>query len=100
MHSPQMRLARALYHEWRLLPDRERGRIAPIAREVKGLALDLRGQFDAIRAEAELALANEGLAIVILEAVEADRSRPESEVQALRRHLQSELYRAALPQAA
>ena len=83
-----------------MLPERQRSRIAPTAREVKELALDLRGQFDAIRAEAELALANEGLAILILEAVESDRSRDLSEVEALRRHLQAELYRAAIPQAA
>lgn len=100
MHSPQLRLARALYHEWRMLPDRQRGRLAPLAREVKELALDLRWQLDSRTAEAELALANEGLAIVIMEAVEADRHRPRSEVEALRSYLQDELFRAALPKAA
>jgi hypothetical protein len=98
--SPQLRLARALYHEWRLLPERERGRLAPHAREVKELALDLRGHVSSTDAEAELALANESLAIVILEAVERDRERPESEVAAVREYLQRELYRAALPRAA
>jgi hypothetical protein len=100
MSSPQLRLARALYHEWRLLPDRERGRIAPVAREVKELALDLRGHVDMAAAEAELGLANEGLAILILEAVEADSRREPADVEALRAHLQNELYRAAVPQAA
>lgn len=100
MHSPQLRLARALYHEWRLLPERERGRTAAVAREVKELALDLRGHFDARGAEAELALANEALAIVILDSIEADRGRCDSDVEALRVYLQSQLYRAAIPQAA
>jgi hypothetical protein len=65
MHSPQMRLARALYQEWRLLPDTERGRIAPLAREVKELALDLRGATDRAGAESELRLANQALATVL-----------------------------------
>jgi surfactin synthase thioesterase subunit len=60
MH-PELRRARALYHEWRSLPDRERKRLAPFAREVKELALDLRGHVDGAGAERELALANETL---------------------------------------
>jgi hypothetical protein len=93
--SPQLRLARALYHEWRLLPERERGRTAAIAREVKELALDLRGHTNPYDAEAELAMANEGLAIVIMDAIERDRRREPSEVEAMRAYLQQELFRAA-----
>ena len=100
MLSPQLRLARALYHEWRLLPDRERRRIEPIAREVKELALDLRGNMDRATAEAGLAMATEGLAIAIMEAAEADRKRPAAEVEALRSYLQAELYRATPARAA
>jgi hypothetical protein len=100
MQSPQLRLARTLYHEWRLLPDRDRRRLEPMAEEVKGLALDLRGYLDRATAEASLAMANEGLAIAIMEAAERDRKRPASEVAALRNYLQAELYRAALSRAA
>lgn len=60
MH-PELRLARALYHEWRLLPQREMARLAPFAREVKELALDLRGHCDSSAAELELAQANDAL---------------------------------------
>jgi hypothetical protein len=100
MHSPQLRLARALYQEWRQLPDRERGRLAPLAREVKELALDLRWEMDSTRAEAELAEANRALAIVVMKAVQADPTRPESEVEALRDYLRDELRRAQVRRAA
>jgi hypothetical protein len=60
MH-PELRRARALYHEWRLLPQREMARLAPFAREVKELALDLRGQTNSAAAERELAAANNAL---------------------------------------
>jgi hypothetical protein len=59
--NPELRRARALYHEWRLLPQREMARLAPLAREVKELALDLRGHSDSSAAEAELAHANDAL---------------------------------------
>lgn len=68
MH-PELRRARVLYHEWRLLPDLERGRLAPHAREIKELALDLRGQVDATAAAAELALANQSFAAVLYAAI-------------------------------
>ena len=100
MHSPQLRLARTLYHEWRILPPRERRRIASLAEEVKELALDLRGMIDRGRAEAELALANETLAIAVMEAAEHDRTRSDADIDALRRYLQAELSRAALSAAA
>ena len=64
MH-PELRTARALYHEWRLLPERERCRIAPFAREVKELALDMRGQVDVEAAAHELAEANAALNAVL-----------------------------------
>ena len=60
MH-PELRRARWLYHEWRLLPQRELARLAPFAREVKELALDMRGHADSVAAERELALANDAL---------------------------------------
>jgi hypothetical protein len=60
MH-PELRRARSLYHEWRLLPERERARLAPFAREVKELALDLRGHVNNPSAELELADANDAL---------------------------------------
>src|SRR3954447_19727821 len=64
MH-PELRRARTLYYEWRCLPDRERGRIAPFAREVKELALDLRGHENAHDAELELAQANDALSTIL-----------------------------------
>jgi hypothetical protein len=60
MH-PELRRARGLYHEWRLLPQREMARLAPFAREVKDLALDLRGEVDSVAAERDLAGANDAL---------------------------------------
>jgi hypothetical protein len=60
MHAELSR-ARALYFEWRLLPERERGRVAPFAHEVKELALDLRGREDPDEAVRELTLANDAL---------------------------------------
>jgi hypothetical protein len=68
MH-PELRRARNLYHEWRLLPDVERGRLAPHAREVKELALDLRGHVNSAAAEEELALANQSFAAVLYAAI-------------------------------
>jgi hypothetical protein len=64
MH-PELRRARSLYYEWRCLPDRERGRLAPFARDVKELALDLRGHHDAAEAEHELARVNDALSAIL-----------------------------------
>jgi len=94
MLPPQLRLARTLYREWQLLDEPGRSRIAPIAREVKDLALELRGHFDRRGAEAELAAANEALAIVIVEA--ATGTPDEAEI---RRHIQREFTRATLDSA-
>ena len=65
--NPELRRARILYYEWRCLPERERGRVAPFAREVKELALDLRGHTgaDAAEAERELEQANSALAAIL-----------------------------------
>jgi hypothetical protein len=67
MH-PELRRARNLYHDWRILGERERGRIEPLAREVKELALDLRGHADTAEAVRELALANDALAMILRDA--------------------------------
>jgi hypothetical protein len=62
---PELRRARSLYDEWRVLSERDRGRIAPFAREVKELALDLRGHVDSRAAERELAQANDALEAIL-----------------------------------
>lgn len=64
MH-PDLRAARALYHEWRHLPVPDRERAAPLAREVKAQALDLRGHVDIAAAARKLAAANAALAEVL-----------------------------------
>ncbi len=66
MH-PELRRARGLYHEWRCLPERERGRLAPFAREVKELALDLRGHVESADAERELAYANDAMRAMLIQ---------------------------------
>lgn len=48
-----------------MLSERDRGRIAPFAREVKELALDLRGHVDSGAAERELAQANDALDAIL-----------------------------------
>ena len=68
MH-PELRKARSLYDEWRHLPEMPRARLAPHAREVKELALDLRGHVDSTAAAAELALANQSFAAVLYAAI-------------------------------
>jgi hypothetical protein len=100
MHSAQIRLARTLYHEWRLLPERERARLAPLAREVKDLALDVRGAADAPRAAAELTLANEAFASSLIQAAERCPDLSDEDFEALRGYIRAEQYRAALPRAA
>jgi hypothetical protein len=60
MHA-ELRRARALYFEWRLLNERERAHVATFAREVKELALDLRGREDSGQAVRELTQANDAL---------------------------------------
>lgn len=64
MH-PELRRARSLYHDWRCLPEPEQERAARFAREVKDLALDLRGYDDASGAERALARANDALAAAV-----------------------------------
>ena len=94
MLTPQLRLARTLYREWQLLDEPARARIAPIAREVKDLALELRGHIDRAAAEAELGEANEALAIVIVEAAAGTAEEAD-----IRRHVEREFTRAALDSA-
>ena len=60
MH-PELRRARALYYEWRQLPERESEELAPFALDVKELALDLRGHADHTEALLELERANDTL---------------------------------------
>ena len=91
MLTPQMKLARTLYREWQLLDEPKRARLAPIAREVKDVALELRGRFDRGAAEAELAQANEALAIVLIEAIAG-----EPDEAAVRKHIEAEFTRASL----
>lgn len=67
--DPELRTARSLYYEWRCLPERDRERLAPFARKVKELALDLRGHDDQREALTELAHANEALSTVLRYAV-------------------------------
>jgi hypothetical protein len=62
---PELRTARSLYYEWRCLPERDKQRLAPFARKVKELALDLRGYDDPREALTELSHANEALSMVM-----------------------------------
>jgi hypothetical protein len=63
--DPELQRARRLYHAWRGLGERDRGRVAPLAREVKELALDLRGYAEMDAAVRELALANDALEVIL-----------------------------------
>lgn len=66
MH-PELRRARSLYYDWRCLPDPLRARLSPFAREVKELALDLRGHAagDVDAAARDLAQANTALEAIL-----------------------------------
>ena len=94
MLTPQLRLARTLYREWQQLEEPGRSRVAPIAREVKELALELRGRLDRGAAEHELGEANEALAILIVKAVAGTRDEA-----AIRMHIEREFTRATLDSA-
>ena len=67
-----IRVARLLHARWRLLPEADRSRIAPMAEDLKARALDLRGAPDRDRAEADLRAANETFAAALVETAEAD----------------------------
>jgi len=86
-----IRIARTLYGRWRLLAPADRLRLAPLAEEAKGRALELRGSPDPD--EPGLTAANETLAAAIIETAEADPELREVEVRRLREDLRRELER-------
>ena len=90
-----IRVARALYGRWRLLPEPDRKRLAPLAEDAKDKALSLRGAGDRDRAEVELRAASETLAAALVETAEADPELDEEEVRGLREDLRRELERLA-----
>jgi uncharacterized membrane protein YebE (DUF533 family) len=90
-----IRVARALYSRWRLLPQADRERIAPLAEDAKDKALSARGAGDRPRAAAELRAASETLAAALVETAEADPEVDEAEVRQLREDLRRELERLA-----
>jgi hypothetical protein len=92
-----VRVARSLYGRWRLMPDRDRERIASYAEDAKEKALAVRGTPAPERAaaEADLRAANESLAAAMVESAEADPEVAAEEVEALREDLRRELERLA-----
>lgn len=90
-----IRLARTLHARWQRLGGEERERLAPLARDARERALDLRGTGDRERAERELRAANESLAAAIVASAEADPEVAEDEVAGLREDLRRELDRLA-----
>ncbi len=88
-----VRVARSLHGRWRRLSAKERGRLGPLAHDVRERALDLRGAADPQTAGRELQEANEKLADAMVESAEADPDASESEVRRLREDLSSELER-------
>jgi hypothetical protein len=90
-----VRVARALYSRWRLLPEADRRRLAPLAEDAKDKALSVRGAADRPRAEAELRGASETLAAALVETAEADPEIDPEEVRSLREDLRRELERLA-----
>jgi hypothetical protein len=90
-----VRVVRALYSRWRLLPRADRERIAPLAENAKEKALSLRGATDRPQAEADLRGASETLAAALVETAEADPEVDEAEVRQLREDLRLELERLA-----
>jgi hypothetical protein len=90
-----IRVARGLYSRWRVLPEADRARIAPLAEIAKDKALSLRGAADRQRAEAELRGASETLAAALVESAEADPEVDAQEVRQLRDDLRRELDRLA-----
>jgi hypothetical protein len=90
-----IRVARGLYGRWRVLPEADRVRLAPLAEIAKDKALSLRGAADRRRAEAELCGASETLAAALVETADADPEVGDEEVQQLRDDLRRELDRLA-----
>jgi hypothetical protein len=88
-----VRVTRSLYGRWRVLPEADRERLAPLAEEAKQRALELRGARDQVRARAELHAASQTLAAALVERAEADAEVGEDEVRLLREDLRLELQR-------
>jgi hypothetical protein len=88
-------VTRALYGRWRRMSAAARQRLEPLAEEVKGRALDLRGLIDPADAERDLREANERFAEAMVETAAADPEVSEAEVRELRADLARELERLA-----
>jgi hypothetical protein len=95
MVGQAIRVARGLYSRWRVLPEADRVRLAPLAEIAKDKALSLRGAANRRRAEAELRGASETLAAALVETADADPDVGEGEVRQLRDDLRRELDRFA-----
>ncbi len=93
--SLPVRLARTLHSRWLRMGTDDRERLAPLARDARDRALDLRGTNDREAAERELNAANESLAAAIVASAEADPEVDEAEVAGLRADLRRELDRLA-----
>jgi hypothetical protein len=90
-----VRVTRALYARWRVLPAAQRARIEPVAERAKQSALDLRGAVDRERAGAEVRAASQTLADALVESAADDPLLDEGEVLQLREDLRRELARLA-----
>jgi len=90
-----VRVARAIHARWHRLSAAERGRLKPLADDVRQRALDLRGHADPEPASRGLRAANERLAGAMVQSAEADPEVSQTEVTRLREDLASELERLA-----
>lgn len=90
-----VRAARALYRRWRTLPSEDRRPLRPLAEELKGMALDLRGRSDRGAADRDLHEAGERLATAMVDRAAADPDVSDIEVHDLRSELARELDRLA-----
>ena len=90
-----VRVARALYGRWRLLPPWQRAQLEPLAEHTKASALELRGAGDREAAGRDLNAASEQLAAAMIETAEADPELDDVEVEQLRDDLRRELERLA-----
>ena len=90
-----IRVARSLYSRWRVMASSQRALLAPMAEQLKGRALDVRGAEDRPAAERELAAASETMAAALVESAEGDPELSEIEVSHLRDDLRRELARLA-----
>jgi len=90
-----VRVARTLYGRWRRMSVVARAQLEPLAEEVKGRALDLRGASDRDAAAQDLEKAGERLAAAMVESAESDPDISEHEVSRLRSDLAMELDRLA-----